>query len=366
MNVYVDSLARTLAARDVQVDVFTARGDDGFDQVTEVVPGYRVVHVDSPGRDRAERIGSFAEGVAKWAAGEGADYDVLHSHYWLSAWAGVLLETVLDAALAISFHTLGRVRDVGSGEPPQPLTRIAAETEVIARAGCVVASTPVEAADLIENYGARPERVCVTPPGVDHSLFGPGEADVARAVLGLPPGPTAAVVGRIQPLKGIDLAIRAIASLPPVRLLVVGGPSGPAGEFELVALRSLAADLAPGRIEFMEPLPHAEVADVYRAVDVLVVPSLAESFGLVAVEAQACGIPVVAARVEGLGFSVAEGRSGLLVDGNDPSAWAAALGSVLFDEVEAARLAAGALAHAEHFSWEITGSRLLELYRGLA
>lgn len=366
MNVYVDSLARTFAGMGIGVDVFTARADDGFDGEVEVMPGYRVVHVDAPGENRADAINAFADAVERWSEEHAERYDIIHSHYWLSAWAGALLRQRLGAPLVISFHTLGRVRDVGRGEPPQPLLRMATEAEVIGYAGCVVASTPAEAADLIEHYAARPERVCVSPPGVDHGVFHPGDRVACRIALGLPVDvPIVAVVGRIQPLKGIELAIRAIGEIPGALLEVVGGPSGEQGDSELARLIGLADDVAPGRVEFSGPMPHGDVADLYRAVDIVLVPSRSESFGLVAVEAQACGTPVVAARVGGLAFSVADGESGVLVDGEDVADWVKAIGSILGDPQMATRLASGAIVHSSRFSWSATAARQLELYRGL-
>jgi len=367
MNVYVDSLARTLAGRGVRVDVFTRRVDGAAPDETEVAPGYCVVQVDAAGVDRADLVGSFAEGVAKWIVGHDATPDLVHSHYWLSGWAGVLLQEVLSVPLAISFHTLGRVKEAtrAPGEPRESLVRIAAETEVVARAGCVVASTPAEAANLIEHYQANPERICVSPPGVDHTVFRPGSKERARARLGLEAGPLVAFVGRIQPLKGIDVAVKAIARLDGVRLLVVGGPSGPAGESELLHLESMAASLAPGRVSFLPPRPHRDIACVYRAADAVIVPSRSESFGLVAVEAQACGTPVVASRVGGLAYAVADGHSGYLIAGHDPADYAAALRSILDDPATEARLFAGAVEHAAGFSWDATADRLFELYRGL-
>jgi D-inositol-3-phosphate glycosyltransferase len=363
MNVYVDSVARTFAGMGIQVDVFTARADDGFEGEIEVVPGYQVVHIEAKGTDRAERIGAFSQRVTAWAIGNDARYDIIHSHYWLSAWAGVLLEDSLRAPLVISFHTLGRVRDVGGGEPPQPLQRIAAETDVIARAGCIVASTPAEAVDLIEHYAARPERVCVSPPGVDHGVFHPGAS--RREDLGLPHGPLAAVVGRIQPLKGIDIAIEAIGGIPDARLVVVGGPSGDVGDHEVERLQGLADEVAPGRVVFLPPLDHDAIADLYRSVDVVVIPSRAESFGLVAVEAQACGTPVVASRVGGLAFSVEDSESGYLVEDGDIEAWTKRVGAVLNDSDVRSKLSGGAVVHASRFSWNVTAARLLELYEGL-
>lgn len=367
MNVYVDSLARTLAARGIAVDVFTRRLDPIVADETAVIPGYCVIQIDAVGEERADLIGSFAEGVVKWAADHEAAYDVIHSHYWLSGWAGILLSDLFDVPLAISFHTLGRVKESSRtpGEPRESLVRIAAETEVVARAGCVVASTPADATDLLEHYQAAPERLCVSPPGVDHLVFAPGDQSAARRVLGLPDGPLVAVVGRIQPLKGVNVAIRAVGMLPGVRLLVVGGPSGVEGEAELARDRLLADQVAPGRVEFRGPISHDRVADVYRAADLIAVPSRSESFGLVAAEAQATGTPVVAARVGGLAYTVIDGVSGTLVPGDDPADWAAAFRAILDDPSGAARLSAGAVEHARTFSWEATADRLLELYRGM-
>jgi D-inositol-3-phosphate glycosyltransferase len=319
-------------------------------------------------------VGDFAEGVARWAVRHRAAYDIIHSHYWLSGWAGLLLHEVLRAPLAISFHTLGRVKDATrrADQAPAGLLRLAAETEVIARAGCVIASTPVEAAQLIEHYAANPERLCVSPPGVDHAVFSPGPRREARAERGLAAeGPLVLFVGRLQPLKGADVAVAAFArmagALPGCRLLVIGGPSGPQGAEEAARLRAAVDAAGLGdRVRFLPPVPHGELAGYYRAADVVVVPSRSESFGLVAVEAQACGVPVVAAAVGGLAHAVADGESGILVSGWEPGDYAAALLRVLTEPGLAARLSRGALAQAERFSWPATADRLLELYSGIA
>lgn len=368
MNVYVDSLARTLARRGIEVDVFTRRiGEDALEE-TEVVPRYRVIQVTASGEERADLIRSFAEGIEKWIEREGAEYDVLHSHYWLSGWAGALLQERFGTPLAISFHTLGRVKEWARapGEPRESLIRIAKETDVVARAGCVVASTPAEAADLLEHYQAAPERICVSSPGVDHDVFIPGDDIEARRCMGIATdGRWLAVVGRIQPLKGIDIAIRALPQLPDTRLLIVGGPSGPHGPAEMERLRALAEEVAPGRVEFRPPVIHDEVACVYRAADVVVVPSRSESFGLVAAEAQACGTPVVAARVGGLVYAVCDDESGFLITGEDPADYAAAISRILEDPETDARLSAGAIEHSGKFSWEASADRMMELYSGM-
>jgi D-inositol-3-phosphate glycosyltransferase len=375
MNVYISELARTMAGRGVSVDVFTRRTDPAVPAVVEVLPGYRVVHVDAgpvdpiPPGSLDGHVGGFAEGVVRFAASGDGPYDLVHSHYWLSAWAGSLVGEVLEIPLAISFHTLGRVKDSlrRAGEPREPLLRIAAETEVISRAGCVVASTPAEAAELIEHYAADPERLCVSPPGVDHSRFHPGSRSDARAALGLPADePLVLFVGRIQPLKGLDVAIEAfrLLDVPDARLLVVGGPSGPRGAGEIERLRDAVAS-AGLRVEFRPPVPHGDTPMLYQAADLLVVPSRSESFGLVAAEAQACGVPVVAARVGGLAYAVADGESGFLVTGWDAVAYAEAMRRVLTDLDLAGRLRSGAITFSERFSWPATADRLLELYAGI-
>ncbi len=378
MNVYVDELARTMAGRGIVVEVFTRRTSREQPALVEVAPGYSVVHVDAGPPEVVakaslpEYISEFAEGVVKWAYTTEARYDVTHSHYWLSGWAGVLVKEALGIPLANSFHTLGRVKDLTrrADDRPSPLLRIAAEADVIRLSDCVIASTPAEAQDLIEHYDASPERLCVSPPGIDHDVFAPGPAGPARAAIGLGDGPLALFVGRIQPLKGLDVAVRAVAmmapAIPGVRLAVVGGPSGAGGPAEIERVRRLAEELdVSGRLDWYPAQPHARLADFYRAADVLLAPSRSESFGLVAAEAQACALPVVATRVGGLAYLVEDGESGFLVDGADPAGFAAAAGRVLTDGRLAERLSAGAVKNAESFSWETTADRFLELYAGI-
>jgi len=375
MNVYIDGLARTMAGRGVGVEVFTRQREAGARGVVEVTDGYRVVHVDTAdeGGDLSAVVNGFTAGVIDWAAGNGATYDVIHSHYWLSAWAGVVIQDRLGIPLANSFHTLGRVKNASRrhDDAPASLFRIATETEVIARSGCVVASTPAEAAELIEHYRADPERLCVSPPGVDHRLFRPGDRARARSLLGASSqGPLVLFAGRIQPLKGLDVAIRAFAgvagALPEARMLVVGGASGERGPQEMAAMLDLVAELdLADRVAFHPPLPHDRVPVAYQAADVVVVPSRSESFGLVAAEAQACGVPVVASRVGGLPYVVVDAETGILVDGWEPAEYAAALLRILGDPVTAAAMARAAVSSSEQFSWVKTADRLLELYDGL-
>lgn len=376
MNVYIDELARTMVHRGVEVDVFTrATADPPFPAV-EVLPGYRVRPIPAgplsvlPMSGLPVTVQPFADGVIDHMRGE--QYDLVHSHYWLSGWAGLVVKRNLGIPLANSFHTLGRVKDATRrvGEPAESLVRIAAEQEVIAGSDCVIASTPYEADDLATRYDADPTRLCVTHPGVDHDLFAPGSQHAARQLLGWDGGPVILFVGRIQPLKGLDVALQAFVRIRQqildARLVVVGGPSGPFGHEELDRIRARVGELRlEAAVQFVPSRPHREIAAYYQGADVLLVPSRSESFGLVAAEAQACGLPVVAARVGGLAYTVDDGVSGSLVDDWDPDGYATAAAKILLNEDLAAGLSQGAVEFAKRFSWEVATDRLLELYAGI-
>lgn len=382
MNVCIDELAAALGRRGVEVTVFTRRTGPGQPPAAEAPGGYRVVHVDAgPPRPLPVSaldgwVRTFAEQVAgavEGAPGGGARPEIIHSHYWLSGWSGLIVKRAAGLPLVNSFHTLGRVKDASRrpGQPPEPLQRIAAEREVIASSDCVIASTEYEADQLIEHYGADPSVLCINPPGVDLERFRPGGRGRARGELGLDGRPTVLFAGRIQPLKGLDVAVEALAAVrsrvPGAGMLVVGGPSGPEGEEEHRLTRRLAARLGlEEAVSWRGPQPHRRMPLFYRAADALVVPSRSESFGLVAAEAQACGLPVVAAGVGGLRYVVADGVSGVLVDGWDPVDYGRALASVLESPARRGELAAGALAVGRRYGWGHTADRLLELYKGVA
>ncbi|GMQ86206.1 MAG: D-inositol-3-phosphate glycosyltransferase [Acidimicrobiia bacterium] len=383
MNVYVDELATTMASMHIEAVVFTRRTDPRQTEVVQPVPGYRVVHIDAgppqplPIPDLVSHVGAFGEGIVDWTKRNRKQFDVVHSHYWLSGWAGVLVKQALGLPLANSFHTLGRVKDAahGADEPQSSAARLRTEDEVIALSDCVVAATPYEFADLLEHYGASPERLFVSPPGVNHRLFTPGDRGSARLRIGLGSEPTVLFVGRIQAHKGIDTAVRALSEIPSTvaagegetQLVVVGGPSGEGGAAEVDHLHNLAVDLGLSeRVHFVPPQPHDQLADFYRAADVLVMPSRSESFGLVAVEAQACGLPVVAARVGGLAYAVADTESGLLVEGHEPKSFAAAIIAILDHPEFGAELAGGAARFANRFSWPAAADRFRDLYQDMA
>jgi D-inositol-3-phosphate glycosyltransferase len=301
------------------------------------------------------------------AARPPGSYDIIHSHYWLSGQVGWLAKQRWGVPLVHTAHTLAKVKNalLADGDRPEPRARIIGEEQVSAEADRLVANTPSEARELIELYAADPARVAVVEPGVDLGRFTPGDRTAARIRLGLPvDGHVVAFVGRIQPLKAPDVLLRAAADLGSDRLttVIVGGPSG-SGLDRPGALIDLACSLEiADSVRFLPPLTGADLPDLYRAADLVAVPSHNESFGLVALEAQACGTPVVAAAVGGLVTAVRDGISGALVDGHDPADWARVLGGLLDQPVRRAALAEGAVAHARAFSWDRTAAGLLAVY----
>ncbi len=377
MNVYIDELARALARDGFHVDVFTRRHDRESEPSVAVEPGFVVHHVDAGPRREIDPghavrfVGVFADEVMDRLRTDGWPL-VVHSHYWLSGWAGLKIKRETALPHVHSSHTLGRVTQAMTSDAPTPghLVRLAAERDVIGEADVVIASTEQERSDLIMQYGAHPDAVNVIWPGVDHDLFVPGVGKSAKIRLGWPSVPTLLFAGRIQALKGPDVAIEAMAFLmgdmPDLRLVIVGAPAGSHGPRDLDRLQKRAKALDLGsRVTFADPVPHRRIADVYRASDLVMVPSRSESFGLVAAEAQACGVPVLAASVGGLASVVGPGSGGLLVQGWDGPDWAAAARRVLGERGLATDLATRGPLWAERFSWESAVDRLARVYDAL-
>ena len=370
MNVYVRALAAALARAGVDVDVLTRAEDPDQPQCVEVEPGFRVLHVPAgplapvPLRDLPDLVGEFTDSASEVLALSG-EHDVLHANYWVSGAVGHRLKHELDLPLVTTFHTLERVKaEVGLGDAIPLRPRV--EAEVVRCADLVVASTSEEHDQLVRHYGADPARIEIITPGVDHTVFAPGDRAAARRRVGLTGGPVLLFVGRIQPLKGADLAVRALADVHDrsAQLVVVGGPSGPDGEDEVQLLHALVAELGlERRVHFVAPQPHEQLVDYYRAADVCVVPSRTESFGLVALEAAACGTPVVAANVGGLRLLVDDGATGFLVDERDPGAYAARIDRVLQDDCR--ELGAQAYARSMRYRWGIAAARLRRHYDDL-
>jgi D-inositol-3-phosphate glycosyltransferase len=376
MNVYVRELVSALAQAGVTSDVYTRRWADGLPDVVDVEPGFRVVHVDAgpvdlPKEALPEVVDEFASGVLDHlvTSNDQMGVDALHANYWLSGVAGHRLKHELDLPLVSTFHTLARVK-AETGDP-EPQRRVDAEAQVIGCSDAILANCPAEAAQLQLLYGADPARIEIVPPGVVHAFFSPGDRAGARAALshlGPLDGPVLLFVGRIQPLKGLDVAVRALAELddPTAVLVVVGGASGRDGRAEVERIEKLAAALGVSeRVRFAAPQPHHMLSTFYRAADVVLVPSRSESFGLVALEAAACGTPVVAAAVGGLRTLVEHGRTGFLVEGRDPTVFAAYAEQVLTNPPLAAELSAQAEHRARDFTWSTAAGRLRRIYADL-
>jgi D-inositol-3-phosphate glycosyltransferase len=380
MNVYIVQTATRLARLGVEVDVFTRATSSGLPPVVELAPGVTVQHIMAgpyeglAKNDLPAQLCAFTAGVLRAEARrEPGYYDVVHSHYWLSGQVGWLARDRWRVPLVHTAHTLAKVKNAAlvQGDAPEPPTRVIGEQQVVAEADWLVANTPAETAQLIELYGADPARTATIAPGVDLELFTPGSREAARAGLGLPlDAVVLAFIGRIQPLKGPDVLLRAAAEMlrrdpalrDRLRVLVVGGPSG-SGLAEPTVLHQLAAELGISRhVVFAPPQGGSALVGVYRAADVVAVPSYSESFGLVALEAQACGTPVVAAAVGGLPVAVADGVSGRLVGSHHPEDWADVLSAVSLHPEQRDVLAAGAARHARRFSWERTTEALLRVY----
>ena len=390
MNVYVRELCTSLARSGTQCDVFTRAWSPELPPVVPVEPGLRVHHVEvgPPGPVSKSVLGGmveeFADAVAgrledgPWgpgradAAANPAGIDGIHAHYWLSGAAGHILKHRWDTPLVTTFHTLERVKAAsGASDGADDPRRAQIESDVIGCSDAVVASNPLEAEQLIDLYDAAPERVRIVSPGVDHAFFAPGRRAQARRALGLPAtGRMLLFLGRIQPLKGADLAVGALAELhdhPDAFLVVVGGPSGPDGEHELAGLqKAVTAGALDRRVYWFPPQPHELVSTFCRAADICVVPSRSESFGLVALEAAACGVPVVASAVGGLRTVVRDGETGFLVASRSAVEFAAAARRLLKAPEEAARMGRNAALAARRYTWRAAANRLRDLHGDLA
>lgn len=375
MNVYVRELASALARVGVRCDVYTRAYDPDLPAIVAVEPGLAVHHVPAgplapvPKETLHGLVPEFTEAVLQRMAA-GHEADALHANYWLSGIAGHTIKHQLDLPLVSTFHTLDRVKaEVDLADDSEH--RSEEEARIIGCSDAVLASCEAEVAQLVRLYGADPSRVEIVAPGVDHAFFAPGQRRQARRAIALPEdGRMLLFVGRIQPLKGLEVAIRSLAELadrcPDAFLVVVGGPSGPNGQAEVDRMHDLVAELGlEDRVRFVPPQAHELLSTYYRAADVCVVPSRSESFGLVALEAAACGTPVVAAAVGGLTSLVDDGRTGYLIEGRSPSDFADALARILTDPIHAADLGRRAAIRARGYTWSIAAGRLRRLYADL-
>ncbi|MHA7146615.1 D-inositol-3-phosphate glycosyltransferase [Arthrobacter sp. TmT3-37] len=376
MNVYVRSTALELARVGIEVEIFTREAGEGRPRREILGDGVVVHHLDAGPRHRIPKEAlpglktTFADAITD-VAGLLADghFDVLHSHYWVSGTVGLTLSREMNLPLVHSMHTMAKVKNLHMKaiSSPEPAERIAGEQDIVTGAARLIANTRTEAAELVSLYGATRDRVDVVAPGVDLSTFHPGDRDAARTALAFPPDQFHVVfAGRIQKLKGPQVLVAAAAELRrrrpdiPLAVSILGSGSGS----EALKLQPLidGAGLTDD-IRLYPPVTAAHLAQWFRSADAVVMPSFSESFGLVALEAQACGTPVVAANVGGLPQAVSDGRSGLLVDGHSATAWAAALERLHDDAELRATLGRGAAMHALAFGWQRTALLTAQSYR---
>ncbi len=377
MNIYVLESAQRMAAMGVSVDIFTRRTDPAAPEIVEISPGVRVRHFDcGHGTLTKEQLPIHISGLSQEFSRimRTENYDVIHSHYWLSGKVAMPAAKEHGIPLVHTMHTMARVKNLNlaEGESPEPMIRVQGETQVVAAANALIANTDAEGASLVSLYDACPDTVHVVSPGVDLYTFTPGESrSAAREVVGLPHDAlVVSFVGRIQPHKGPEVLIRATSELvkhsPLLRhklvVNVMGGASG-ANTDEVDRLKELTTWLGiDDVVRFEPPVARQDLAQWYRAADLVVVPSYSESFGLVALEAQACGTPVVATAVGGLRTAVADGISGVLVDGHNPKAWSSVIARLLQEPQRRVLLSMGAIEHASHFGWDATARGTLDIY----
>jgi len=377
MNIYVLESAQRMAAMGVSIDIFTRRTDSVQPDIVEISPGVRVRHFDcGHGTLTKEQLPIHISGLSQEFSRimRTENYDVIHSHYWLSGKVAMPAAKELGIPLVHTMHTMARVKNLNlaEGESPEPMIRVQGETQVVAAANALIANTDAEGASLVSLYDACPDTVHVVSPGVDLYTFTPGESrSTARDQIGQPQDAlVVSFVGRIQPHKGPEVLIRATSELvkhtPLLRhkliVNIVGGASG-ANTEEVDRLKELTTWLAiDDVVRFTPPVPRVDLPQWYRAADLVIVPSYSESFGLVALEAQACGTPVVATAVGGLRTAVADGISGVLVDGHDPKAWSSVISRLLQEPQRRVLLSMGAIEHASHFGWDVTARGTLDIY----
>lgn len=373
MNVYIRCLSRELARCGVKVDIFTRHHDHGEEATCRLPAATQLIHLGTNG------VGNIAKGDlyhhlpqlthrmrASLAAGS-ASYDLIHSHYWLSGWMAEQIKTECGVPHLATFHTLGLIKNhIGLGEIEPPL-RTDTEGKVIVAAEGVLAFSQEERQQMATLYGAEPQKVAVVPCGVDAALFYPRNKAQARHRLGLGQGHILLFVGRIDPLKGLHLLLSAVAQLKHRQnwqLLVIGGDRQ---DQEVGQLQQQAKQMGLGdRVSFLGQVDHEMLPHYYSASDVCIVPSYYESFGLVAVEALACGTPVVASRVGGLAITVKDGETGYLVAEPSPQAFARKLEQLLDDEPLRLKFALAAPASVERYHWPGIARQVLEVYLSLA
>ena len=374
MNIYVIESAKRMAAVGVDVDIYTRKSSENQPEVIEYEKGIRIINLNLPVGTKKEEIPSLIPALAQEFKEKirNQGYSIIHSHYWISGKVAMPAAKEFEIPLVHTMHTMARVKNsaLAEGESPEPMIRVQGESQIVEAANALIANTDAEAASLVGLYDACPDNVAVVAPGVDLYNFTPNRKD-ARYHLGIDPKKLViSFVGRIQPHKGPEVLIRAINEMmthnpelrPVLQVFITGGASG-VKNHEDIRMRELVNWLKlDDVIKFLEPLSREKLPDLYRSSDLVCVPSYSESFGLVALEAQACGTPVVASAVGGLRTAVADGISGVLVDGHNPKAWSSVLARLLMEPQRRILLSLGAVEHASHFGWDATARGTLDVY----
>jgi D-inositol-3-phosphate glycosyltransferase len=384
MNVYVRELTRYLGRVGVHVDVFTRSQDEHIPQVSHDL-GYfnRVVHISAgpetvlPKEQLAAYTSELANGILDFAARKKIRYDLIHAHYWMSGMAGSILKETWHVPMLQMFHTLGLMKQrIGRiPEEREGQYRINGERHVLQEADRIIAATKAERSQLVSLYGVNAQKISIIPPGVDTHHFYPIPPDEAKEAIGISPDEQMALfVGRIEPLKGVDTLIRAMAIVKrkckafvcPHYLVIIGGdPEGDTTDMtdEMNRLQSLCAELGLDEIViFLGKRGQDTLPYYYSAAEVVVMPSHYESFGMVALEAMACGTPVIASRVGGLAYLVREGETGFFVPAQDPEALAEKLRLIFVDHQLRVKLGEQAVVYAHDFSWELITEQIVEVY----
>ena len=370
MNVYVRELVSALAHAGVDCTTYTRTWRNDLPAEILVEPNHRVVHIpagdiDMPKGDLVSIVPEFTDGVLRHIKANGGT-DVIHANYWLSGLSGHILKHELNVPLVSTFHTFARVKALG-GDPESEL-RERAEAEVIGCSDAICVSCTEEERQFIQLYGQPPGKIEIVAPGVEHAFFAPGDKRGARKALDLGDGPVLLFVGRIQPLKGAGVAVQSLAALNrrDATLIIVGGASGLDGESELAHVHSVIEEHGlSDQVRFVEPQAHHILSTYYRAADVVLVPSRSESFGLVALEAAACGTPVVANAVGGLLTIVEHGRTGFLVADRKPDVFAKHISEILDNPALAHQMSINAAERARGYTWSFAAARLRRAYADL-
>ena len=378
MNVYVREVSRELGRMGVSVDVFTRSQDPSIPRVVRLGERARVIHlaagIEAPmARERVyDHLDEFVEGIEAWRIAEAIDYDLIHAHYWLSGSAALALKTRWSVPVLQMFHTLGRLKNrvARSAAELEPAVRLEEETRIVSEADRIVAANVVERAELLRDYAAHASRIATIPCGVDTDLFTPGDRAEARRRLGLDDRPVLLWVGRIAPIKGLDTLLDTVARLreggQEMRLLVVGGDADEPTSGHETSLRQRIARLGlVDSVRFVGPQPQSVLPLYYAAADLTVLPSYYESFGMVALEAMACGSPVIASRVGGLVTTVRDGVTGFLVPDGDVGALAERIETLVTDPELRWRLGREGVRWAAQHRWPCVAEAVCKEYASL-